>query len=212
MFLIFSSSNQDLSNVSFYSRILRSCCGVKTASIQLYQQSSGFRYQQSIIISNQVSVINWVQSLAMKYHQQSNIISNQVLSTIKCYQQSSFISNHVSSLNSNKVLSASKFNQQPSIISNKVISAIKYQQQYSINISISASSGLLYCLVICTQLDLNDGQFLIAMRCRCSFYNNDAMSMFLAISYHRNRCNFCQSTIGGKKQQNKGETITLEAR
>ena len=39
-------------------------------------------------------------------------------------------------------------------------------------------------------IDLNDGQFLIAMRCRCFFYNNDAMSMFLAISFHRNRCDF----------------------
>ena len=45
-------------------------------------------------------------------------------------------------------------------------------------------------------LDLNDGQFLIAMQCRCFFYNNDAMSMLLAISYHRNRCNFFWSAIG----------------
>ena len=46
------------------------------------------------------------------------------------------------------------------------------------------------------QLDFNDGQFLIAMRCRCFLYNNDAMSMFLAISYHRNRCDYFCSTIG----------------
>ena len=46
-----------------------------------------------------------------------------------------------------------------------------------------------------TALDLNDGQFLIAMRCRCIFYTNDAMSMFLAISYHRNRCDCFWSTI-----------------
>ena len=45
-------------------------------------------------------------------------------------------------------------------------------------------------------LDLNDGQFLIAMRCRCIFYTNDAMSMFLAISYHRNQCDYFCSTIG----------------
>ena len=45
-------------------------------------------------------------------------------------------------------------------------------------------------------LDLNNGQFLIAMRCRCFFYNNDAMSMFLPISYHRNRCDFFWQTIG----------------
>ena len=44
------------------------------------------------------------------------------------------------------------------------------------------------CLL--SAIDLNDGQFLIAMRCRCLFYNNDAMSMFLAISYHRNRCDY----------------------
>ena len=42
---------------------------------------------------------------------------------------------------------------------------------------------------------MNDGQFLIAMRCRWFFYNNDAMSMFLAISYHRNRCDYFWSTI-----------------
>ena len=45
-------------------------------------------------------------------------------------------------------------------------------------------------------VDLNDGQFLIAMRCRWFFHNSDAMSMFLAISYHRNRCDYFCSTIG----------------
>ena len=48
----------------------------------------------------------------------------------------------------------------------------------------------------CHCLDFSDGQFLKAMRCRCFFYNNDAMSMFLAISYHRNRCDYFCSTIG----------------
>ena len=46
------------------------------------------------------------------------------------------------------------------------------------------------------QLDFSDGQFLMAMRCRCFFHNSDAMSMFLAISYHRNRCDYFCSTIG----------------
>ena len=45
------------------------------------------------------------------------------------------------------------------------------------------------------RLDFNDGQLLIAMRCRCYFYDNNAMSIFLAISYHRNRCDFFWSTI-----------------
>ena len=36
----------------------------------------------------------------------------------------------------------------------------------------------------------------MAMRCRCFFHNSDAMSMFLAISYHRNRCDYFCSTIG----------------
>ena len=39
-------------------------------------------------------------------------------------------------------------------------------------------------------LDLNDGQFLIAMRCRCFFSSSDAMSMVLATSYHRNQCDY----------------------
>ena len=34
------------------------------------------------------------------------------------------------------------------------------------------------------------------MRCRWFFHNSDAMSMFLAISYHRNRCDYFCSTIG----------------
>ena len=45
-------------------------------------------------------------------------------------------------------------------------------------------------------IDFSDGQFLIAMRCRWFFHNSDAMSMFLAISYHRNRCDYFCSTIG----------------
>ena len=46
-----------------------------------------------------------------------------------------------------------------------------------------------------SKLDFSDGQFLKAMRCRCFFYNNDAMSMFLANSYHRNQCDYFCSTI-----------------
>ena len=36
--------------------------------------------------------------------------------------------------------------------------------------------------ISCCRLDLNDGLFLIAMRCRCFFHSSDAMSMVLAIS------------------------------
>ena len=39
-------------------------------------------------------------------------------------------------------------------------------------------------------------RLLIAMRCRWFFHNSDAMSMFLSISYHRNRCDYFCSTIG----------------
>ena len=39
-------------------------------------------------------------------------------------------------------------------------------------------------------VDLSDGQFLIAMRCRCFLCNSDAMSMVFGHSYHRNRYNY----------------------
>ena len=45
-------------------------------------------------------------------------------------------------------------------------------------------------------LDLSDGQFLIAMRCRCFLCNSDAMSMVFGHSYHRNRYDYFCSTIG----------------
>ena len=45
-------------------------------------------------------------------------------------------------------------------------------------------------------VDFNDGQFLIAMRCRCFLYNSDAMSRVFGHSYHRNRCDYFCSTIG----------------
>ena len=45
-------------------------------------------------------------------------------------------------------------------------------------------------------IDLSDGQFLIAMRCRCFLCNSDAMSMVFGHSYHRNRYDYFCSTIG----------------
>ena len=53
---------------------------------------------------------------------------------------------------------------------------------------------------VCTecwiQVDLSDGHFLIAMRCRCFLCNSDAMSMVFGHSYHRNRYDYFCSTIG----------------
>ena len=63
-----------------------------------------------------------------------------------------------------------------------------HQQTESMGLSSTLCNGV--------QLDFSDGQFLIAMRCRWFFHNSDAMSMFLAISYHRNRCDYFCSTIG----------------
>ena len=45
-------------------------------------------------------------------------------------------------------------------------------------------------------VDFDDGQFLIAMRCRCFLYNSDAMSRVFGHYYHRNRCDYFCSTIG----------------
>ena len=39
-------------------------------------------------------------------------------------------------------------------------------------------------------VDFSDGQFLMAMRCRCFFSSSNAMLMVLATSYHRNRCDY----------------------
>ena len=46
------------------------------------------------------------------------------------------------------------------------------------------------------KVDFSDGQFLIAMRCRCFLCNSVVMSMVFGYSYHRNQYDYFCSTIG----------------
>ena len=70
----------------------------------------------------------------------------------------------------------------------------QFQSQVSHN-QMASHSKALGLDSACVEVDLSDGQFLIAMRCRCFSCNSDAMAMVFGHSYHRNRYNYFCSTM-----------------